>query len=49
MVSRKLSRLLPAELVLASGLLLHNWLHGDYAEATSGFLIGMSAVLMIAG
>jgi hypothetical protein len=47
---RKLSRLLPLGLVLlASGLLLHYWMHGDYAESISGFLIGISVVLMIAG
>ena len=50
MESRKLSRLLPTGLVLlATGLLLHNWMHGDYAESISGFLIGISVVSMIAG
>jgi hypothetical protein len=47
---RKLSRLLPiGVLMLAAGLMLHNFVHGRYTEFTAGFLIGMSAVFMIAG
>jgi len=47
---RKLSRLLPiGALMLAAGLILHNFLHGRYTEFAAGFLIGMSAVFMIAG
>lgn len=50
MLHRKLSRLLPiGVLMLAAGLILHNFLHGRYTEFTAGFLIGMSAVFMIAG
>ena len=50
MESRKLGRVLPIGLVLlASGLLLHNWMRGDYAESISGFLIGISLVFIIAG
>ena len=50
MSHRNVSHLLPAGLVLlASGLLLNNWLHGDYAESLAGFLIGISSVFMIAG
>jgi hypothetical protein len=36
-------------LMLAGGLILHNWTHGRYTEFTAGFLIGMSIVFMIAG
>jgi len=47
---RKLSRLFPiGVLMLAAGLMFHNFLHGRYTEFTAGFLIGMSAVFMIAG
>ncbi len=50
MLHRKLSRLLPiGVLMLAAGLILHNFLHGRYTEFTAGVLIGMSAVFMIAG
>lgn len=50
MLHRKLSRLFPiGVLMLAAGLMLHNFLHGRYTEFTGGFLIGMSAVFMIAG
>ncbi len=50
MLHRKLSRLLPiGVLMLAAGLMLHNFVHGRYTEFTAGFLIGMSAVFMIAG
>ena len=50
MLHRKLSRLLPiGVLMLAAGLMLHNVVHGRYTEFTAGFLIGMSAVFMIAG
>ena len=35
--------------MLATGLLLHNWMHGRYTEFAGGFLIGMAAVFMIAG
>lgn len=46
----KLSQLLPLGVVLlASGLLLHNSMHGDYADSISGFLIGVSLVFMITG
>jgi hypothetical protein len=48
--STRLHYLFPiGTLMLAAGLLLHNWAHGRYAEFTAGFLIGMSIVLMIAG
>lgn len=47
---RDMTRLLPIGLVLsASGLLLHNWMYGDYAESISGFLIGISLVFVIVG
>lgn len=50
MARRKLSQLVPTGLILlASGLLLHNGMHGDYAESVSGFLIGISLVFVIAG
>lgn len=50
MSRHKMTRLLPIGLVLlASGLLLHNWMRGDYAESVSGFLIGISLVFMIVG
>lgn len=50
MSHRRRSRLLPIGVVLlASGLLLRNWMHGDYAESIAGFLIGISLVFMIAG
>lgn len=50
MLQRKLNRLLPIGLLmLATGLLLHNWMHGRYTEFAGGFLIGMAAVFMIAG
>lgn len=49
MLHRKLSRLLPiGALMLAAGLILHNFLHGRYTEFAAGFLIGMSAVFIIA-
>jgi hypothetical protein len=49
-LQRKLNRLLPIGLLmLATGLLLHNWMHGRYTEFAGGFLIGMAAVFMIAG
>ena len=50
MLRNKISRLLPIGLVfLASGLLIHNWTHGRYGEFSSGVLIGVSLVFMIAG
>ncbi len=50
MLSKKMGRLLPLGLVfLATGLLLHEWMQGRYGEFTSGFLMGMSLVFMIAG
>lgn len=43
-------RLFPVgTLMLAAGLVLHNWMHGRHTEFTAGFLIGMSIVFMIAG
>jgi len=35
--------------MLATGLVLHNWVHGPYTDFAGGFLIGMAAVFMIAG
>lgn len=50
MLQRKLNRLLPIGLLmLATGLVLHNWVHGPYTDFAGGFLIGMAAVFMIAG
>ncbi len=50
MLRKNLSRLVPIGLVLLSGgLLLNHWIHGDYAESISGFLIGLSLVFIIAG
>ncbi|MGA7752975.1 MAG: hypothetical protein WCB05_09090 [Candidatus Sulfotelmatobacter sp.] len=50
MLQRKLNRLIPIGLMmLASGLILHNWVHGRYTEFAGGFLIGMAIVFMIAG
>ena len=50
MSRRRLSQLVPiAVVMLASGLLLHKWMHGDYADSISGFLIGVSLVFVIAG
>ena len=47
---KNLSRLVPIGLVLlSSGLLLNRWMHGDYAESISGFLIGISLVFIVAG
>jgi hypothetical protein len=38
-----MNRILPIGLVrLSSELFLHNWMHGNYAESISGFLIGIS-------
>ena len=46
----KLHRLFPiGTLLLAAGLVLHNWTHGRYTEFTAGLLIGMSLVFVIAG
>jgi hypothetical protein len=42
--------LLPAGLLMLSGgLILHNSMHGRYADFAGGFLIGMAIVFMIAG
>jgi hypothetical protein len=42
--------LLPVGLILlAAGLILHNWISGARAEFPAGFLIGMSIVFMVAG
>lgn len=50
MLRRKLNRLLPIGLLmLATGLILHNWVHGRHTDFAGGFLIGMAAVFMIAG
>lgn len=50
MSATKLNRLLPiGTILLAIGLGLHLWTHGDYSEGISGFLIGVSLVLIIAG
>jgi len=35
--------------MLATGLVLHNLVHGRYTDFAGGFLIGMAAVFMIAG
>lgn len=46
----KLNRLLPiGTILLAAGLGLHIWTHGDYSESASGFLIGIAVVFIIAG
>ncbi|HEV2396993.1 MAG TPA: hypothetical protein VGS27_08635 [Candidatus Sulfotelmatobacter sp.] len=48
MLADKKKRLLPMGLIaLAAGLILHNWLRGDYADSAAGFLIGISIVFMI--
>jgi hypothetical protein len=45
-----MNRLIPiGSLMLASGLVLHNWMHLRYSEFAGGFLIGMSCVFLIAG
>ncbi|HEX3820130.1 MAG TPA: hypothetical protein VHW45_07350 [Candidatus Sulfotelmatobacter sp.] len=50
MFQKKLSRLLPIGLVLlAAGLVLHNFLHSRVVNFSAGLLIGMSLVFMIAG
>lgn len=50
MSSTRLHYLFPVgTLMLAVGLLLHNWTHGRYADFSAGFLIGMSIVFMITG
>jgi len=50
MLRNKLIRLLPIGLLLlAAGLLLHNFFHGRHTEFSSGLLIGMSLVFIIAG
>jgi hypothetical protein len=50
MPNRKMNSLLPiGMLMLAGGLILHNFTHARYSEFTGGFLIGMSLVFMIAG
>ena len=50
MLRNKISRLLPIGLAcLGSGLLIHNSLHGRYVEFSSGVLIGVSLVFIIAG
>jgi len=49
-LQNKLGRLVPSGLLmLAAGLVLHNFMHARYSEFASGFLIGMSLVFMIAG
>jgi len=46
----RMHRLIPiGSLMLASGLVLHNWMHLRYSEFAGGFLIGMSCVFLIAG
>jgi hypothetical protein len=46
----KVNRLLPLGLLmLASGLIVHNFIHAAYTESTAGLLIGMASVFMIAG
>ena len=46
----KLHRLLPiGTILLAAGLGLHIFAHGDYSESVSGFLIGSAVVFIIAG
>ena len=50
MLRSKMNRLIPiGGLMLAGGLILHNWMHGRPTEFAAGFLIGMSIVFMIAG
>lgn len=50
MLQRKWNRLVPTGLLmLAGGLLLHNFEHGRHLEFLAGFLIGMSIVFVIAG
>lgn len=49
-LQRRLTRLLPiGVLILAAGLLLHNFLHARYSEFAAGLFIGISAVFIIAG
>lgn len=46
----KLNPLLPIGLLmLGAGLLLHIWMHGDYAQSASGFLLGLSVVFILFG
>ena len=50
MLQNKFRRLLPIGIVLlATGLILHNFAHGRFYNFSSGFLIGMSLVFVIAG
>ncbi len=50
MSASKLNRLIPiGTILLAAGLGMHLWTHGDYTESISGFLIGISIVCIIAG
>ncbi|HYM75086.1 MAG TPA: hypothetical protein VE377_03840 [Candidatus Dormibacteraeota bacterium] len=36
-------------LMLAVGIGLRHWLHGGFADLTSGFLLGVSIALLILG
>jgi hypothetical protein len=50
MFQNKLNRLLPIGLLLlASGLILHNFAQGRAVNFSAGLLIGMSLVFIIAG
>lgn len=50
MLQRKWNRLVPTGLLmLAGGLLLHNFEHSRHLEFLAGFLIGMSIVFVILG
>lgn len=50
MIRGKLNRLFPVGLLmLASGLILHNWMHGRYWDFAAGFLIGLSIIFVIVG
>jgi hypothetical protein len=50
MLREKFNRLLPIGLLmLAAGLILHNFTHNHAFNFGAGFLIGMALVFMIAG
>jgi hypothetical protein len=50
MLQRKSNRLLPVGLLmLSAGLMLRIWAHGRLFHFGAGFLIGMSAVFLVAG
>jgi uncharacterized membrane protein YfcA len=50
MIQRKITLFVPVGLLgVVAGVFLHYYVHGQYSDFASGFLMGLSVVLLIFG